>query len=930
MSQFPTVSKSTVEPSRLVPVQQVQAPDRLKSSTEVETPSQDVQQQAPPKRTGSQTALPSSEERTGDIAIAETRSVSRTMSAELLPEQLSQPGSKVVESGSEGAKAPADTHWYDDREMNTLLTQRAGLLPNTTAMAPISSQEIGMMPGFLAETLANEFIRISNLPPGQHTLLLPYNHNNNHWTGLRIDIDTRQADNPIQFRYMDSILDGNGQARGIPLALATELTFFTSMTGRDTQIQATTHFTQTDGHSCGPLTVENLLTPNAGNLAPHPNLLDLRNTHRLATGIAPQVSSASPSFSERNANRANVLSQLKALNLSHEELTGLAKALSDSKGDVQAFKKSFLTVFSSKLTNKESAEAKSLSKLYQGFVQTPKVEPKTPIMRDLGDTQVFSSRITQFGQPSASSKLLGVKVGLSHMQAKLLGSGAYDSRERVALFREAFAERNLTIPEHLNNILDRISAQGSGAALSQFATDKEFQLKPCEIGETYHILAASLLMGTNQISRIGNEKTTDPDFSKKQLGLAESVGLRIKDKTSLGKFSDNKINEELLAPFFIADGPLATVNTLRDHFLEGADRDGVTNFLNKHALLPSTGTEAPKRVALWLSDKTKEGNWVDLKSEIAQISEELKKAGVTEVILMGDKMKDLSAIEAGFGTIKTYNLAGFHSQPPFGEMRNQLLLQDMLYREGGMICNIGNKSGGLDGGTMIGIPQVFMEAVTPDKGPFTRIGFSATFSPFWNQICTDPGTGKLAIPEGELARQVSICSDTRTWHQTSTAKTPADIAKDCKAEIDMHVLQTPPDVRRAQLQTYAPGSSESLPAALEELCTRQAPLHGIKDSAVKTQIYEQFTAELHNSLKTAFKDDLREMLKKYESKAKTALMLDKPSASLEEADKQQLNQNFASLVQDIVKAEKLTKSVEIKLLKEVVMEFSRANRPKAE
>jgi hypothetical protein len=185
-------------------------------------------------------------------------------------------------------------------------------------------------------------------------------------------------------------------------------------------------------------------------------------------------------------------------------------------------------------------------------------------------------------------------------------------------------------------------------------------------------------------------------------------------------------------------------------------------------------------------------------------------------------------------------------------MRNQLLLQDMLYRECGMVCNFGTKSGGLDGGTMIGVPQIFMENALPQEGHETRIGFSSTFSPFWNQICTRNKTKELMIPEGELTRQLNRCVNTREWHLGQVTATPEDIAKGCKSEMDLKLGLG--DAKKVnQLIEENQDEGVYLPDEVEAIISREVTQRGIHSDEGVAVLREAFRTVMLESLETAKK-----------------------------------------------------------------------------
>jgi hypothetical protein len=125
--------------------------------------------------------------------------------------------------------------------------------------------------------------------------------------------------------------------------------------------------------------------------------------------------------------------------------------------------------------------------------------------------------------------------------------------------------------------------------------------------------------------------------------------------------------------------------------------------------------------------------------------------------------------------LKVYDLTNIYDRDWFGPLHQensfsyQIKACEMLVQQFNSLCIICMKSGGADGASLIGVPQIFFETTRNSySGMATRIGLTAMCIPAWNQVAIDEGhlRDKRKFKESELRMLfVSIlnCRRVRRW-----------------------------------------------------------------------------------------------------------------------------------------------------------------------
>ncbi|MGC7403052.1 eCIS core domain-containing protein [Pandoraea pneumonica] len=138
---------------------------------------------------------------------------------------------------------------YEDVDMYRILHAEVAQLglPNVTVVPPADDMHAGQLQARLQETGIS--LREDDEPG--HTILVPLNIGNYHWVGVVIVLSPQGLVPPAVVRYVDPL----GNLRGMHRAVLQEI----QAVFPGAQIEDTTALLQTDGTSCGPLTIQNLL-----------------------------------------------------------------------------------------------------------------------------------------------------------------------------------------------------------------------------------------------------------------------------------------------------------------------------------------------------------------------------------------------------------------------------------------------------------------------------------------------------------------------------------------------------------------------------------------------------------------------------------------------------------------------------------------------
>jgi hypothetical protein len=343
------------------------------------------------------------------------------------------------------------------------------------------------------------------------------------------------------------------------------------------------------------------------------------------------------------------------------------------------------------------------------------------------------------------------------------------------------------IDEQIKTIEDSIGK--SSNAFDLFNLHKAFclQLNPGEVGEMYHCRAAAILesrvtvwlpaLNEENIERITNspasELASKNNDQAKQFGFldpleyASNINRSAKDPGS--KLARGDINLTILIPLFQSAGIDYCRETILAGFLQGLDV-GQINAINAKLieLLPNPGGGTadasrsssnatvstaigpsnipPIRAAIWIRNANKEVNKNISEGRIQELVDLMEQAGIEEILLLGDLPPE--TYKTPNTSLKVYNqLLSFWGQGWFKAIcgKNtfacQVALLHLLYRYHGLTCLVGNRSGGMDGASLSGIPQLFLDSFddeTKDPNPAIamtrRMGMMAQAVPFWFQV----------------------------------------------------------------------------------------------------------------------------------------------------------------------------------------------------
>ena len=166
---------------------------------------------------------------------------------------------------------------YDDIDINNLLLLRAqevGLnLPITVLMPPLDNMGNQIIEQLHEEGRRyQERVLAQEIEPVARTILVPINLNNIHWVGLVIRLNERSQ--VLQIQYIDPLGDSTFES-SIPEEIRRSLS---GVYGSGIRIENLMLLRQTDGTSCGVLTVENLIRAAQGQL-------DTEIVHEELTGL---------------------------------------------------------------------------------------------------------------------------------------------------------------------------------------------------------------------------------------------------------------------------------------------------------------------------------------------------------------------------------------------------------------------------------------------------------------------------------------------------------------------------------------------------------------------------------------------------------------------------------------------------------------------
>lgn len=260
------------------------------------------------------------------------------------------------------------------------------------------------------------------------------------------------------------------------------------------------------------------------------------------------------------------------------------------------------------------------------------------------------------------------------------------------------------------------------------------------------------------------------------------------DNRPPNRFPAGSVNLKLLCPYFLMN-PFQAPFRIYQAFVANLTPDHITGIQDhiKSKLRTALGLAAAitdqKRAVIWLRNKPGEPATKTLSiGRVRQIRQALFDKGIHEVFLLGDvsqafkkevlkSMSDFKNANAGF---KFINLIGFFNELWFMDLSqensfaHQVAAIKFLFEELGVVCLIGNKSGGMDAASLAGVTQIFFE-MTNDQysGWCTRLGITALCCPYFHQIAiedTDQVKDLSDAEAAELGDKIDVCLEVKTWH----------------------------------------------------------------------------------------------------------------------------------------------------------------------
>ncbi len=412
-----------------------------------------------------------------------------------------------------------------------------------------------------------------------------------------------------------------------------------------------------------------------------------------------------------------------------------------------------------------------------------------------------------------------------------------------------------TALEKLRNFIKR--TEGSYISASFI-----YSLEHTFVGETAHIRAARIMNPIDLIMDIRsgakNEKKAlsikykleGPNPSKRFLKFVErKVDDAQQQQVTAAK---TNINEELIAPRTIRYrlDPKITHPASRAHgdVLEGflddlsaARRQELAEWVRqkmKESDLPQS--KLPRRAGIWIRNVVPQpGDTHSADQNMSQerfekILQAVQAAGIQEIILLGDGLepKRQRMPKSAPKVVHDFSRLWDLNKPPIGSYgqvelqggyAEQVAVYTALYRERGMECIIGNKSGGLDLPSLAGVPQIqIAEMDAKELMVHHRMGFQAMCSPFWTVVRANnrQSNEKMDLTDAQreyLTECIRRAQRVRTWHilavgahQWSYWKRSAQInaQKDLKELGIQTKLETADIEVKAEVNAYKIGGSE--------------------------------------------------------------------------------------------------------------------------
>lgn len=310
-----------------------------------------------------------------------------------------------------------------------------------------------------------------------------------------------------------------------------------------------------------------------------------------------------------------------------------------------------------------------------------------------------------------------------------------------------------------------------------------FTLRNIEVGECFYAGAAMCLL-TNLNVKISDDRTgqqaAQEQFLQAIYGILLATGLNFSMVESIAgvitertdSIQASELSQEILCPHYLNNAE-HTLLAIRRGFLGSLDQNLVQSLrANLNGILtaptyastpnPPPSNTNTKRAIIWVRSKGSDEAVRNLNlMRLLQIQSALGNYGVNEVILFGDNLKDdaganeISGIKEMvaqattdkrvlkvYNLMQVWNLNWFQPMKAANSFAYQMKICDLLVREFQCIGIVCMKSGGPDGSSLIGVPQIFFEE-TPNKytGMCTRLGQTALCAPPWIQVPCVLGRG---------------------------------------------------------------------------------------------------------------------------------------------------------------------------------------------
>ncbi|MFE8596294.1 hypothetical protein [Archangium violaceum] len=322
----------------------------------------------------------------------------------------------------------------------------------------------------------------------------------------------------------------------------------------------------------------------------------------------------------------------------------------------------------------------------------------------------------------------------------------------------------------------------------------KFTVEANFVGETAHIVAARVLNPKNDVIKIEYVCNTNDATRARFDAIVEQPGFDWDNGVQQGHTKKEEINRYLIGPRTMKD-PAAAHTSVIKRFLapiSAARRAEIANWVA--GKLPENDANPPPRAAIWVRRVDGQGRTAQnmRKERFQKILKAVHDAGIQQIVLVGDGVDGNWLNHPQGGAYFTLNggrnaatafrfekIWDVNAGLPDGEhsteehrrgYSEQVAVWLALYRKHGVVCVIGNKSGGLDFPAFAGVPSIQLSEFSQNEVfVHHRLGFQSMCSPFWTVVpVTKPNQEEqMTLSHGEqnhLKVAVARARTIRQWH----------------------------------------------------------------------------------------------------------------------------------------------------------------------